>query len=152
MINYYTDGSCSPNPGPGGFAAIKNEELVIVGHSDMSTNIIMEGEAILASLKNADGQECRIYTDSEFWVNVITKWGHGWKKNNWTKKNGDIKNLEKVKEIFEAYHNSKAEILWVRGHVGTIPNEIADDWANRAREEKLSGQYLSPESDINYKK
>ena len=41
MIIYFTDGSCSPNPGPGGFAAVKDVELVIVGHDEMSTNIRM---------------------------------------------------------------------------------------------------------------
>lgn len=152
MIIYYTDGSCSPNPGPGGFAAIKDTELVIVGHEDPSTNIRMEGRAIEAALKNANGQECKIYTDSEFWVNTITKWGHGWKANGWVKKGGDIKNIDMVKEIFELYHNSKAELIWVRGHVGILNNEVADDWANKAREQKLSGEYLSSASDEDYQK
>ena len=152
MINYYTDGSCSPNPGPGGFAAVKNTELVIVGHEDMTTNIRMEAKAIEAALRNADGQECQIYTDSEFWVNTITKWGHSWKANGWVKKRGDIKNLDLVKEVFELFHNSKAKLIWVRGHVGNIENEVADDWANKAREQKLIGSFLSPATDENYKK
>lgn len=152
MITYYTDGSCSPNPGPGGFAAIKDTELVIVGHEDMSTNIRMEGRAIEAALKNANGAECKICTDSEFWVNTITKWGHSWKANGWMKKNGEIKNIDMVKEIFELYQKSKAELVWVRGHIGILDNEIADDWANKARIQKLDGQYLSSESDENYKK
>lgn len=152
MITYYTDGSCSPNPGPGGFAAIKDTELVIVGHEDMSTNIRMEGRAIEASLKNANGEECKICTDSEFWVNTVTKWGHSWKANGWMKKSGEIKNIDMVKEIFELYQASKAELIWVRGHIGILDNEIADDWANKARIQKLDGQYLSSESDENYKK
>lgn len=150
MINYYTDGSCSPNPGPGGFAAVKDTELVIVGHEDMTTNIRMEARAIEAALKNANGAECQIFTDSEFWVNTITKWGHSWKANGWIKKGGDIKNLDLVKEVFELFHNSKAKLIWVRGHVGHIENEIADDWANKAREQKLVGSYLSTEADQNF--
>ena len=86
MIVYFTDGSCSPNPGPGGFAAVKDVELVIVGHEPMATNIRMEGCAIIAALHDAAGAECRIYSDSEFWVNVLTKWSVGWKNNGWTKK------------------------------------------------------------------
>ena len=151
MIIYYTDGSCSPNPGPGGFAAIKDTELVIVGNEDPSTNIRMEGRAIEAALKNADGEKCQIYTDSEFWVNTITKWSHSWKANGWKKKNGDIKNVEMVKELFELYQKSDAELIWVRGHVGLLNNEVADDWANKAREQKLSGCYLSSKADENYK-
>ena len=152
MINYYTDGSCSPNPGPGGFAAIKDTELVIVGHEDETTNIRMEGRAIEAALKDAAGAECQIYTDSEFWVNTITKWGHSWKANGWVKKGGDIKNIDMVKELFELYHGSKAQLVWTRGHVGTLNNEVADDWANKAREHKLTVSYLSSKSDENYKK
>lgn len=148
MITYFTDGSCSPNPGPGGFAAIKNTELIITGNEEMSTNIRMEGRAIEAALKNAAGQECQIFSDSEFWVNVITKWGHSWKANNWTKKGGDIKNLDIVQEVYEVYHKTKnAQIIWVRGHVGNPENEAADVWANKAREQKLTGNFLYSDRD-----
>ena len=139
MIIYYTDGSCSPNPGPGGFAVIKDAKPVIVGNEEMSTNIRMEGRAMIAALKDAAGQECQIYSDSEFWVNVITKWGKSWEANGWKKKGGDIKNLELVQEAHNLYLNSKAELVWVRGHVGNISNELADKWANKARDEKLDG-------------
>ena len=142
MIIYFTDGSCSPNPGPGGFAAVKDVELVIVGHDEMSTNIRMEAKAIISALRDADGAECKIYTDSEFWVNVLTKWATGWKNKGWTKKTGEIKNLDLVQEAHELYEQSNAQMVWVKGHVGNIANEMADSWANRAREEKLSGKIL----------
>lgn len=142
MIIYFTDGSCSPNPGPGGFAAVKDVELVIVGHDDMSTNIRMEAKAIISALRDAEGAECKIYTDSEFWVNVLTKWAIGWKNKGWTKKAGEIKNLDLVQEAHELYEKSNAQMVWVKGHVGNIANEMADSWANRAREEKLSGKIL----------
>lgn len=142
MIIYYTDGSCSPNPGPGGFAVIKDAKPVIVGSEEVSTNIRMEGKAMIAALKDAAGQECQIYSDSEFWVNVITKWGKSWEANGWKKKGGDIKNLELVQEAHNLYLKSKAELIWVRGHVGNISNELADKWANKAREGKLDG-YLA---------
>ncbi len=142
MITYFTDGSCSPNPGPGGFAVIKETELAIVGHDDLSTNIRMEGRAIIAALKDANENSCEIFTDSEFWVNVLTKWGAGWEKRDWSKKGGDIKNIDLVKEAYELYKKSKAKIIWVRGHVGNINNEMADDWANKAREERLTGKIM----------
>jgi ribonuclease HI len=142
MITYYTDGSCSPNPGPGGFAAVKDTELAIVGHEQLSTNIRMEGRAILAALLDADGERCQIYSDSEFWVNVITKWGPSWESNGWTKKNGEIKNIDIVKEVVRLFKLSSAKIVWVRGHVGIASNEIADKWANKARHEKLTGKFL----------
>lgn len=137
MITYYTDGSCSPNPGPGGFAVIKEMEPAVLGGESDSTNIRMEGKALIAALKDADGAECKIHTDSEFWINVITKWSLAWEKNGWKKKGGEIKNLDIVKEVCPLYHNSKATLIWVRGHVGNEGNELADEWANKAREQHL---------------
>jgi ribonuclease HI len=137
MITYYTDGSCSPNPGPGGFAVIKNMEPEILGAEDDSTNIRMEGKALIAALKDADGAECEIYTDSEFWINVITKWSLTWEKNGWKKKGGEIKNLDIVREVCPLYRDSKATLIWVRGHNNDEGNELADQWANKAREKYL---------------
>ncbi len=135
MIIYYTDGSASPNPGPGGFAVIKDLKPHILGSEDgETTNIRMEGLAIMAALKDAAGQPCQIYTDSEFWINVITKWAPGWQARGWTKKGGDIKNLDIVKEVYPLHQQSQAELIWVRGHEGDEGNELADEWANRARE------------------
>lgn len=142
MITYYTDGSCSPNPGDGGFAAIRNTKEAIVGHEPMATNIRMEGRAIIAALNDADGNQCEIFTDSEFWVNVIMKWGVGWEANSWTKKNGEIKNLDIVKAACRLYKKSNAKLIWVRGHVGNINNELADEWANKARKEKITGKFI----------
>ncbi|NCQ53924.1 ribonuclease HI [Candidatus Saccharibacteria bacterium CG11_big_fil_rev_8_21_14_0_20_41_19] len=142
MITYYTDGSCSPNPGSGGFAVIKETETAIVGSEQMSTNIRMEGRAIIEALNDANGEPCRIYSDSEFWVNVITKWGVSWEARGWTKKGSEIKNLDLVKEVYELYKKSQAQLIWVRGHNGTLNNELADIWANKAREERLFGKVL----------
>jgi ribonuclease HI len=135
MIIYYTDGSASPNPGPGGFSVIKNSVPHILGSEDgETTNIRMEGMAIVAALKDAAGEHAEIYTDSEFWINVITKWAPGWEAKGWKKKGGEIKNLEIVKEALELHKNSNAVLVWVRGHEGDEGNELADEWANKARE------------------
>jgi len=139
MIIYYTDGSCSPNPGPGGFAVIKDMQPWTMGHELASTNIRMEGKALIAAMKDAAGQECEIFTDSEFWINVITKWAPGWEAKGWAKKGGEIKNLEIVKEAYNLYQDSEAILTWVRGHEGDPGNELADTWANKAREQRLDG-------------
>ena len=133
MIIYYTDGSCSPNPGPGGFSVIKNMTPAILGSEADSTNIRMEGKAIIAALKDANGEPCKINTDSEFWINVITKWSLAWEANGWKKKGGVIKNLDIVQEVCPLYRTSKAELIWVRGHNNDEGNELADVWANKAR-------------------
>lgn len=136
-----------PNPGPGGFAVIeeKREETgkkvgvpVALGAENPSTNIRMEAKALIAAMKLAEGEDCEIHTDSEFWVNVMTKWAAGWERNGWKKRSGPIKNLELVQEMWKLYRVGNVELVWVRGHVGTELNEMADEWANRARRgEKL---------------
>ncbi|HSX17140.1 MAG TPA: ribonuclease H [Patescibacteria group bacterium] len=133
MITYYTDGSCEPNPGKGGFAVIKNMEVCVLGSELASTNIRMEGFAIIAALYDAAGAPCEIYSDSEFWINVITKWSLAWEKNGWKKKGGEIKNLDIVKEVCPLYRQSQAKLIWVRGHNMDPGNEMADEWANKAR-------------------
>jgi ribonuclease HI len=132
----YTDGSASPNPGPGGFAVIDNETKtpLILGRSKKTTNIVMEGEAMAAAMTAFSSVE--IHSDSEFWINVLTKWAPGWEKNGWKKKTGPIKNLELVKRLYSLYTTNEVKLIWVRGHVGTELNEMADEWANNARENK----------------
>lgn len=142
MTIYYTDGSCSPNPGPGGFAVIKDMLPAIVGHELESTNIRMEGKALIAALTDAGDEKVQIFTDSEFWINVITKWAPGWEAKGWKKKGGEIKNLDIVKEVYPLYQKSKATLTWVRGHEGDTGNEMADEWANKAREQRLDGSVL----------
>lgn len=136
MIIYYTDGSASPNPGPGGFSVISDGKPVALGGEPSgkeTTNIRMEGYAIMAALTHANGAECQIYTDSEFWINVITKWSLSWEANGWKKKGGEIKNLDIVQEVCPLYRKSNATLIWVRGHMGDEGNEMADEWANKAR-------------------
>lgn len=138
MITYYTDGSCEPNPGTGGFAVIKNMQPVVLGGEYNTTNIRMEGKAIIAAIKDSDGEECEIFTDSEFWINVITKWSIAWEKNGWKKKGGEIKNLDIVQEVCPLYRSSRAVLVWVRGHNDDPGNELADHWANEARKQHLA--------------
>ncbi|MDN5819816.1 MAG: ribonuclease HI [bacterium] len=134
MNIYYTDGSASPNPGPGGFAVIKNTKPHILGSEPGdTTNIRMEGKALVAALSDAAGEPSEIYTDSEFWINVMTKWAPGWESNGWKKKKGDIKNLDIVQQMLPLYQNSQSKLVWVRGHEGDEGNEMADEYANRAR-------------------
>lgn len=131
----WTDGSASPNPGPGGFAVIdgKTGEPVVLGKENHTTNIRMEGLAMIAAIKYAGEEGCKIYSDSEFWINVLTKWADGWQTRGWKKTKGEIMNLDVVKELYELYHRYPVKLVWVRGHVGTKYNELADEWANRAR-------------------
>ena len=138
MITYYTDGSCEPNPGMGGFAVIKDMRPAVLGGEHETTNIRMEGLAIIAALKDAAGEPCQIYSDSEFWIKVITIWSLPWEANGWKKKGGVIKNLDIVQEVCPLYRASQAELIWVRGHNNDPGNELADHWANEARLQQRS--------------
>ena len=134
----WTDGSAVPNPGPGGFAVLERvgDKVVpvVLGRDKQTTNIQMEGKAIIAAIKYAGGEECEIHTDSEFWINVLSKWAVMWEAKGWKKKSGPIKNLDMVKEMWELYSKYPVSLYWVKGHVGIEYNELADEWANRARE------------------
>lgn len=134
MRIFHTDGSASPNPGPGGYAVVENGKPVALGSEDgETTNIRMEGRAQIAAMKIAAGEHCQIHSDSEFWINVLTKWAPGWQAKGWTKKGG-IKNLDLVQEAYELYVANRPELIWVRAHNGDKDNELADEWANKARE------------------
>lgn len=133
----YTDGSAEPNPGPGGWAVIEVAgdagKPVAIGRDGDTTNIRMEGTALINAIEYAGAEGCEVYTDSEFWVNVLTKWAPGWEANGWRKKTGPIKNLEMVQKLFGLYRENPVKLVWTRGHVGTEFNEMADEWAGRAR-------------------
>lgn len=134
----WTDGSANPNPGPGGFAVIEEQpdgsgKPVVLGSEKDSTNIRMEGFAMIAAIKYAADEPCEIHSDSEFWINVLTKWAPTWASNGWQKKTGPIKNLDIVKELYSLYASHDVKLVWTRGHIGTKFNEMADEWANKAR-------------------
>ena len=160
MISYFTDGSASPNPGPGGFAVIKNGAPFIIGGEpedspvprDNTTNIRMEARAIFSGMDDfisrkksgeiRENETAILTTDSQFWINVLTAWAPGWEAKGWVKKGGEIKNLDIVKPLLAKFREFSAvggEIKWTRAHVGTSENELADEMANRAREEKIVG-------------
>ncbi len=130
----WTDGSAVPNPGMGGFAVLENGQPVALGREDNSTNIRMEGCALIAAMEYAGEEGCEIHTDSEFWVNVLTKWAESWEARGWKKSRGEIANLDLVRKAWELYNKYDVRLIWTRGHVGTEMNELADEWANKARE------------------
>ncbi|MBQ9180829.1 ribonuclease HI [Candidatus Saccharibacteria bacterium] len=134
----WTDGSAIPNPGRGGWAVIEQQSdgtgrPVKWGCGANTTNIRMEAQAIIAAIKYAGEEGCEIHTDSQFWVKVLTEWADGWRARGWKKRSGAIENLDLVKKLYELYHQYPVKMVWVRGHVGTKLNEMADEWADKAR-------------------
>ena len=130
MIELYTDGSCQPNPGPGGCAVIHLDEPAHLGYEAFSNNNRMEGLAILAALRLAKQQDCLILTDSLLWVNILTVWAERWLARG---HRATILDLDIVEPAYRLYNGSRAELKWVRGHNGLPGNRLADYWANKAR-------------------
>ena len=126
-----TDGACSGNPGPGGWAWV--DELTGEhgsGGAKRTTNNIMELTAMLEALRHSDpAKTLLIRADSQYVINVVTKWGPGWRKKGWKKADGKpVANQELVADLLNAYENrsAKTRIDWVRGHAGDAGNEEAD--------------------------
>lgn len=131
----FTDGSCDPNPGPGGWGVAKVVDGTIVaercGHAPTATNNRMELTALIEAFRMlAPGEHADVYTDSELCFNIITKWAPNWKRNGWRRgKKGkdEISNLDLVKEVHElALSHPEVDVRWMKGHGGCRWNEYAD--------------------------
>lgn len=134
-----TDGACSGNPGPGGWAWV--DEMTGEsgsGGERRTTNNIMELTAMLEAIRHADDDvELLIRSDSQYVINVVTKWAPGWRKRGWKKADGKpVANQELIADLMAAYEGRTAptRIDWVRGHDGDEGNERADKLAVSERD------------------
>ena len=132
----FTDGSCDPNPGPGGwgFVWVNNGEIQQerFGQEGQTTNNRMELQALIEAFRLLpESGHYTVYSDSQLAVNTITQWAAGWEKRGWKRKTGPIKNLELVQELW-ALSNAKPEIelKWIKAHDGSLWNEYADALAS----------------------
>lgn len=134
-VTIYTDGACSGNPGPGGWAAVLiygDYKKEISGGNPNTTNNIMELTAILEALK-ALKQECEVelYSDSAYSVNAFNQgWIYNWVKKGWKTADGsDVKNKEIWQEIYELTKKHKVEFNKVKGHSDVELNNRCDELA-----------------------
>lgn len=145
-ITIYTDGSCNPNPGAGGWGAIfineRGEQSELYGGEKNATNNQMEMMAAVMALEALESR-CYItlYTDSQYVRKGITSWIKGWKRNGWkTASRKPVKNQELWIRLDELTRKHSIQWKWIKGHSGNDGNERADTLANRGREECLSGE------------
>ncbi len=132
LVEIYTDGACSGNPGPGGWGAVlrygKNEKELSGGEID-TTNNRMELTAVIKAL-SALKEPCRVSltTDSKYVCDAINQgWVYGWKKNGWKK--ADKKpalNVDLWEELLGLLNMHEVKFLWVKGHAGHPENERCD--------------------------
>ena len=129
----WTDGACSGNPGPGGWAAIVvapgAEHVELSGGEPHTTNNRMEYTAALEGLKALPaGSRACIVTDSRLMLDSMTKWIHGWKRRGWRTAGGDpVKNQDLLKALeSEIGRHDAVRWHWVRGH------EVGERHAHKA--------------------
>ena len=137
----YTDGACRGNPGVGGWGVLLrygDQEKELYGYVPDTTNNQMELMAAIQGIE-ALKRPCAatLTTDSQYVRQGITKWIHGWKKNNWrTAQKKPVKNKELWQRLEQATTDHELTWNWVKGHSGDPDNERVDALANLAINEK----------------
>ena len=136
----YTDGACSRNPGPGGWGVVlrwNGTEKELHGGEPQTTNNRMELMAAIQALAALNRpSQVRLYTDSRYLLDGITKWITGWQRNGWrTSARQPVKNEDLWRRLVAAMDGHQVSWLWVKGHAGEEGNERADALARLGIEE-----------------
>ncbi len=138
-VTVYTDGACSGNPGPGGWAAILiagSHKKEISGGEPATTNNRMELLGVISALELLN-RPCQVelYTDSRYIEQAINDgWLAGWKKRGWRRKDGELKNPELWKRLDGLLMTHDVTVHWVKGHATNEFNNRCDELAVRERE------------------
>jgi ribonuclease HI len=142
-LKIYTDGGCSGNPGPGGWAYViisREEEIIAkdMGSQKETTNNRMELTAVieaLRALKKTEPPACwiAVYTDSQYVQKGISEWIQNWKRNSWrTSDKKPVKNQDLWIELDSAAAEFHITWEWVKGHDGNKFNELCDRMTQEA--------------------
>ncbi len=137
----YTDGACSGNPGPGGWAWIVPDGPFAAGPSPATTNQRMELQAALEAVRALDGP-LEIISDSTYLVNCFRDdWWQGWIKRGWkNSQRQPVANRDLWEPLIDFYKTRDLVFTWVKGHAGDEWNDYADrlaveaGWLQRPRE------------------
>ena len=141
IIQMWTDGACSGNPGNGGWGVliklVDGNQIKLSGYEQFTTNNRMEMLAVIEGLKYLKNySSVIIHTDSKYVLEGITNWITNWKQNNWKSSNKkDVKNKDLWIELDTLVNKFKIEWKWVKGHSGNVENDIADLLATTAIKE-----------------
>jgi ribonuclease HI len=137
VVEIFTDGACSGNPGPGGWGAVlryKGKEREINGWENPTTNNRMEMMAAISALEALKrASRVHIHTDSQYLRDGITRYIHAWKARGWkTADKKPVKNIDLWQRLEAAIKPHQVEWFWVKGHSGHVENERADALARAA--------------------
>ncbi len=138
-VTIYTDGACSGNPGPGGWAAIlqyKDTSREISGGEKETTNNRMELMGAISALSALkEPCEVELYTDSQYMAKAINEaWLSSWKAKNWKRKGGELKNVDLWQILDELLTKHKVTFHWVKGHADNPLNNRCDQLAVEQRD------------------
>ena len=144
VVEIFTDGACSGNPGPGGWGAIlrwRGTEKELKGGEVDTTNNRMEMMAAIQALESLKRPvKAKLYTDSTYVQKGITEWIHGWKARGWkTAAKKPVKNDELWRRLDEALARHDVSWHWVKGHAGHPENERADELAREGLADARDG-------------
>jgi ribonuclease HI len=146
-VDLFTDGACSGNPGPGGWAFIlrcgqTGKELERSDGDPASTNNKMELTAVIRGLEAlSEACEVTLYADSSYVLQGMSQWMSGWKKRGWKRKDGSklvpVKNIELWQRLDELLQVHRVHPEHVKGHAGHVENERCDELAVAAYQRYL---------------
>ena len=142
LVEIFTDGACSGNPGPGGYGAILKfgkDTKEISGFSMETTNNRMEMTAIIEALKLLKRPcKIRLFTDSSYVVKGMTQWVNGWIMRNWINSSKKpVRNRDLWEKLLMLSKSHDIEWKWIKGHDGHQENERCDRLARMAIEDNL---------------
>ena len=139
IVELFTDGACSGNPGPGGWGVIlrwRETERELFGGEPETTNNRMELLAVIEGLRTLK-KPCHVavYTDSQYVQKGMTQWLEGWKSKDYKIKGGGFRPNHDLWRALEAL-SEKHDVTWywVKGHAGHVENERADALARKGIE------------------
>jgi ribonuclease HI len=147
----FCDGACEPNPGKAGsgMAVYRNGQLSSLwygSYNPAGTNNTAELNALLHALTLAKSElesdkSVQVRSDSSYGLNAVTKWAAGWERRGWRKADGEIKNLELIRQLYALYQEiaDDVDLKHVSAHVGIEGNELADRMAMLAVERRELG-------------
>lgn len=143
QVSIFTDGSCSGNPGPGGYAVIIEEDGIrreLTGGESQTTNNRMELRAVIEGLAALDQSSLvRVVTDSRYVANGMKSWIYTWRRKGWKTSAGTpVKNRDLWERLDKLSRTHEVSWEWVRGHNNHPENERADLLARKVAREFVS--------------
>ena len=142
IVEIFTDGACSGNPGPGGYGILlryKKTEKEVSGYCPHTTNNRMELMAVIEGLKALTRpSHVRLVTDSNYVYQGITSWISGWLKKNWlNSQKRPVVNRDLWEELLNVSKPHHIEWQWIKGHSQHPENERCDMLARQAIKQNL---------------